>query len=784
MMSGNRKVYQQAMKKAADAAWDKSWDQAIEAYQTALAEFPEDGEALSGLGVAYTNLGRLEEALEAYQKADQVAPGDPVVLQRLGSVREHLGQKKAAAEAYVASAEQYLEQQQAFGQALARWQDAVRADPHCIDAQVQLLKYYQRRGQKEKIVETCLALARAYQEQGRRKYAVQICQYALKIDPRHKEVLALLDDLRYSDREPAERPVEAPEPPPEEGPEREMEPEALPASEEPPALSDLALEVPVAQVERSEERGSPVETTRLKALTDLAESVFEEEEEEEEAPAEVRPQLSKEEIDAFIGQAIDFQMRGKIADAIAAYERVVEAGVERPAVRFNLGLLYQEKLRFEDAIDQFEQVVSHPDYRLGSHFALGECHRARGRIDEALEHFVEVLRIVDLAVVQREHADDLIQLYEHLADGYLAKGDQDKALSFASSLVDFLSEQGWEDKVRQARRRLDTLAQEGPTLSLAEMLAVPDSESLLESIALAQEYSKRKMFYAALEECYYAMEHAPEYLPLHRQLAEVFLGMGLIDEGVRKLIVIADTYRARKQVRRAIGTYRHVLKLAPMDTTVRANLIDLLVRHGAIDDALENYLIMADSYYNLAQIDQAREVYQSALQLAPRGDPDRQWEVHILHKMGDINMQRVEWRRAIEVYERIRNLAPDDERARLTLMNLYYRLNQPRRATNELDQLLEVYRESDKPERVFTVLEDVIQRWPESIPLRARLAQAYLNAGDKEQALAHLDELGDLQLEAGRQEAAKATIRAIIALRPPDVEDYQGLLEQLENQSA
>lgn len=780
MMSGNQKIYQEAMKRAADAAWDKSWDQAIEAYQSALAEFPEDNEALSGLGVAYMNVGQLEKALEAYQQAAQIEPDDPVVLQRIGLVQERLGQKRAAAEAYVASAKQYLDQQQAFGKALSRWKDAVRVNPHCIDAQVQLLKYYQRRGKKSQAVETCLALARAYREQGQRDYAVRICQYALNIDPHHKEVLSLLDELRYGERQPEESLQEESVPLLQEEPEREAEPEPTVTLEEPPELTDLDLDVPVAQAERGEERGSPVETTRLKALTELAESVFEE---GEEAPAEIHPQLSKEEIDAFIGQAIDFQMRGKIVDAISAYERVVEAGGERPAVRFNLGLLYQEKLRFEDAIDQFERVVSHPDYRLGSHFALGECYRARGRIDEALEHFVEVLRIVDLAVVQREHADDLIQLYEHLADGYLAKGDKDKALSFASSLVDFLSEQGWEDKVKQARRRLDTLAQEGPTLSLAEMLAVPDSESLLESIALAQEYSKRKMFYAALEECYYAMDYAPHYLPLHRQLAEVFLGMRLIDEGVQKLIVIADTYRVRKQIRRAIGTYRHVLKLAPMDTNVRADLIDLLINHGEIDQGLEHYLIMADSYYNLAQIDKAREVYQSALQLAPRGDPDRRWEIRILHKVGDINMQRVEWRDAIEVYERIRDLAPDDERARLTLMNLYYRLDQPRRAINELDQLLEIYRQSDEPERIFTVLEDVIQRWPESIPLRARLAQAYLDAGDKEQALAHLDELGDLQLEAGRQEEAKATIRAIIALRPPDVEDYRRLLEQLENRS-
>ena len=43
----------------------------------------------------------------------------------------------------------------------------------------------------------------------------------------------------------------------------------------------------------------------------------------------------------------------------------------------------------------------------------------------------------------------------------------------------------------------------------------------------------------------------------------------------------------------------------------------------------------------------------------------------------------------------------------------------------------------------------------------------------------HLDKLGDLQIEAGRIEEAKATIRIIVALNPPNVAAYKQLLAQL-----
>jgi tetratricopeptide (TPR) repeat protein len=766
-MAGNRKTFEEAMQDGAQAAWSKNWSEAITAYRRALTEFPNDVNALTSLGDAYLGAGQFEAALGPYQRVSESTPDDPTVYERIGEILEKLGREKPASQAYLASAERYLSQQQTAHLASERWHDAVRVWPDNLQAHVKLLQYYQKQRQVREAVGECLTLARIYGAQGQNDYAIQVCQHGLKLAPQDAEVSAILERLRRGEPIGAE---------PEEPELLQVEPDDLFGSLEGTMDASMLDFGAALGGEPEEERGSPIEITRQKALSDLAESFFEE---EVAAPPGVVPKLSKAEIDGLIGRAIDFQTRGKVDEAIDAYEKVAEAGAERVAVSFNLGLLYQEKLRFDEAIAQFERTVSHPEYTLGSHFALGECYRARGRIDEALEHFVEVLKIVDLATVQREQADDLIQLYESLADSYIAKGEQEQALEFTNSLVGLLSDKGWEDKVVQARQRLDALAQEGPTLSLAEVLVMPGSEHILESVALSQEYTKRGMFYAALEECYYALDYAPVYLPIHRQMAQVLVSMGNIESAVSKLVVIADTYQMRGDPRPAMAVYQHALKLAPMDTAMRSKLIDLLVSHGEIDKALENYMILADSFYHLAQIDRAREIYQQALKLAPRGSTGKRWEVRILHKMGDIDMQHVDWKRAIEAYERIRDLAPDDERARLTLMDLYYRFNRSEGAVAELDSLLKVYREGGKTQRIFAILEDAVSERPSDIPLRTRLAQAHLDAGNVDQALVHLDKLGDLQIEAGRNEDAKVTIRVIIALKPSNVEAYQQLLSQL-----
>ncbi len=746
---------------ATDAAWDGNWREAIEAYERALDHFPEDVDALAGLGMACSSVGRMEEALDAYRRASDLEPDDPVLLERIGEVLEELGRAEEATEAYLASGKCYIEQQQAPRLALGCWQAAARLCPRCVEAHVELLKHYQHEGETGKAVDECLDLARIYRDQGRLTAAIRICRYALRMSPGNSRALAALNELQ------GEAPREE-----EGGLESESEREMLRQMD----LSKGApLEFEVAGRDGGEvENGNPAELTRRRALRDLAERIFDE---NREATSQDEG-VSKEAMDALLSKAMDLQTRGRAEEAIKLYERVIQADGDCPAVRFNLGMLYRETLRFAEALAHFERAVAEPDYRLGSHFAMAECYRASGRTDEALTQFIEVLRILDLGTAEAGHVDELNSLYERNGSGGLIGDGQ--ARGFVTSLAAFFNEAGWEAKVRQGRQRLDGLSEQGPVISLVEAMGVRDWERILKSLATSQEYARHGLVYTAAEECHFALESAPNYLPTHRQLAEVSRQMGRVKEAVRAFVVIAKTYEVRGTWIQAAGIYERALRLGPMDTAVRASLIQMLVRHGAIERALRHYLILADSYYHLAQLGQARETYEEALQLAQRTEDTQEWKVQILHKIGDIDVQRVDWRSGVSVYERIRDLAPKDERARLALLELYYRLDEPQKARRELEEVLNVRREEVQLEHFLRVLDEMVDRWPEKIDLRAGVAQARLDAGHTEEALRHLDKLGDLQLDAGQMDEAASTIRAIIALDPPDVDDYRVLLERID----
>jgi tetratricopeptide (TPR) repeat protein len=719
---------------------------------------PEDPVVHNHIGLANLQLDRLEPALEAYTQASRLAPDNPAPWTRITEIHAKLGQRRAAADASFSLAGIYRRRQD-WAEALHALQETLRYQPDHLAASLAMAEILADLGQTQRAVKERLNLARLLQRQGKIDEALEQCRLALDLDPRSAEARALAEGLHLG------------------APQDAAAAESVPQMDVPTPVAD--------------EGGSPVDMARDKALEELAGipfedapvssapnlSTFEGDTTQPTAPSE--PSLSRPQIDALIAQAIDFQTRGLIDEAIACYTKVIDAGVDRPAAHFNLGLLYQQRLRFEPAIAEFKKGVRHPQYSLGCHFALGECFKALGRIDEALEHFVQVLKIVDLGTVRREQADDLIQLYDALADSYIAKGDREKALTFTNSLVEFLSSKGWEDKAREARHRIDSFSDEGMPLSLAEVLAAPHADSLLKAMSLSQEYIKRGALTAATEVCYQAVQAAPTYLPVHLRLAEIFGQADRVDDAVNKYQVVADLYMVREETRHAIGVYKRMLRLRPMDVVVRSRLIDLLISFGEIDQALEQYLALADAYYQLAQVNKALEKYAEALRLVPRASDEKGWHLRLLRKTADLHMRRVSWREAVDVYQQLVALTPDDERARLNLIDLNYKLGRTKQADKEVVTMVEYYRSRNEGAKLLALLQEAVRLQPQQMALRARLARAYIDAGQREEAIAELDALGELQLERGLREQAITTVRFIISLKPKNVEAYQQLLSQL-----
>ncbi len=750
-MAGDRARYDKALSKGHSYSWDQRWREAIEQFRLAALEFPEEPAPYAGLGMAYVELDELKEALESYKLAARLSQGEVIYLRQVADVQERLGQLEAAGQTYLAMGELQL-RRGSHDDAAHNWNRAIHLAPNLLRAHQRLAHYYTQQGQPRAAIREHLAIARLLQAGGDQERALRGLREALNLDPRNPEVLTAIEMIQHSE-----------------------------AIFSPGALSDIRLDQDlqetlaaaggIAAEEPTGEVGSPARSAQRVALERLADALFEED------GAATANGVSRAEYNALLSKALDFQTRGLTNEAINYYERAMQSRVGSMAAKFNLGLLYQDRLRFDDAIHQLEIAVRDDDYRLGSHYALGELYRARGQMGTAVEHFITALKMVDLETVPPEQAERLNGLYNSLAESLATRVEAEKATAFANALVEFLGHTGWEEKVQAARARLNALS--GDRLMILGDILTAGSAQVLESLYLSEQHARRNMIDTAIEEVYRAISLSPEYLPAHIQLAELLARQDRLDAAVAKLAVVGHTFQIRGDLSSAINSYERILQISPLDLPVRTRLVDLYRQHGQTDAALEHYLGLGEAYYQLAQVDKARATYQDALKLVPRGATEQGWRARLLRRLAEIDLQRFDWSRALAAYRELRQEEPDDERTVVTLIDLYYRVGQPALALRELDQYLKQLVASGRGSKVTDILEDMARRHPAEAPLVYRLVRLYLAQNRRKDAFERLDALGEAQLEAGETEKAIATIEQIIRLNPPNILSYRQLLKQL-----
>ncbi len=735
-MPANKAIFQDSIKQGHNAAWDGNWTKAVAEYRRAVVEFPADVSAHLSLAHALEQAGQLEDALHECRIASKLTPHDAQPLVRIAALQEKLGLLGEAAGTYLAIAE-ILVAQKAVGKAVEAWQKAAALEPGRTDVHLRLADIYEKGAHRSLAAKELVALSQIYNKRGDKSKAQNAATRALKLDPHNQTAAALCNDLERLE-------VAAPEAKP-----------------------------------------SPVDKAQQEALSRLAETLLEEHngtgrpEGAVEQRGGVRPKMTQPEIDALIARAVDAQTHHRVGDAVESYRKLLAAGVERTEVKFNLGLLYLETMRYPDAVLLLEETVADPNYTLASHFALGQCHRAQGQVDEAVEHFLEVTKIVDLGSVRREQADELISVYEGLAESYVAKGDREQAESFSRALEEFLTSKGWEDKVREVRHHLEMIREEDSQVSLAQVIEMTGSAQALEALALSQEFMRRGRLYAATEECFRAIELAPNYIPAHLRLGEIMTKGGRIEEAREKFQTLAGIAAVRGETAQAERFYRHVLKLAPDDAANRSRLIDLLLQQGRGEDALDEYLALGDEYIRVGQYDQAAEKFAEGVRLATREHNTSSTAISLRHRLGDARLRQADFVGALVAYQELRELSPEDERAHVYVVDLELRLGQLANALRDLEELLVRYRSRNELGKAIAVLEGWVQSYPNETSLRARLAQGYMLAGEKEKAIAALDALGELQLSLGQKQAAAATVRQIVAMDPPRIDEYRQLLQQI-----
>jgi tetratricopeptide (TPR) repeat protein len=115
----------------------------------------------------------------------------------------------------------------------------------------------------------------------------------------------------------------------------------------------------------------------------------------------------------------------------------------------------------------------------------------------------------------------------------------------------------------------------------------------------------------------------PQRLDILVKLGDLNAERGLVGNAVEDYLLAAKQYIQEGDVKECLEVYRKIANLDPTNTGIRLKLADLCLKEGLQQDAIDEYLKVAESYRNNKQIKEADDLCQRILNLDPKNEVAR-----------------------------------------------------------------------------------------------------------------------------------------------------------------
>ncbi|MDD2921528.1 MAG: tetratricopeptide repeat protein, partial [Anaerolineales bacterium] len=440
-MTGREDIFQKSMNDGHSAAWDQEWEKAVSAYRRALQEFPDHPKALNSLGLALYQLGRIEDALQIYMTVAKISQDDPVPMEKVAQISERMGELKTAVDASMRAGDLFL-QQRDTEKALENWLRITNLNPEHALAHSRLAQVHEKLGHVQQAVTEYLALASILQRSGnleKSKEMVNKAQSILPNSPEAKQAQILLSTGQL-----------LPKPMRGKGGTGPIRMAQVKQLQKPSAAHSAGLD--------------PVAEARQKALTQLAELLFEFSDDSPSAQerrglsaimkgtgALSMQQAEQTKVILHLSQAIDAQSKGNEAQAAEEMEGAIEAGFKHASLYFALGLLRVNAERLESAQRVLQNSVKHNDYALGARLLLGQIDLKKSAFHDAAIQYLEALRLADADTVPADKADEVSQQDEPLIEAQQTQEDESALRKICENIHGLLMRPDWRERLHKAR---------------------------------------------------------------------------------------------------------------------------------------------------------------------------------------------------------------------------------------------------------------------------------------------------------------------------------------------
>ncbi|MEJ2446754.1 MAG: hypothetical protein P8Y37_02260 [Anaerolineales bacterium] len=311
-----------------------------------------------------------------------------------------------------------------------------------------------------------------------------------------------------------------------------------------------------------------------------------------------------------VSQTIEAYSAGNEKDAADHLKSAVDAGYTNPAAFYLLGYLFSNLGRMESAVRSLNRSVSNERFALASRLLLANYYASMDQWVDARREYLEALRIADTSLAEKQDVEDLVHLYEVMIDDLEQQEGDEAYIEMSNHIKDMLLRPDWKDILGDLRSKEKT--EDGFFLPQLDALLDDRRSQIMGVHRTIMELGQEGHYGAAMEMAFFALRNAPTFLPLHVTIGDLLMQEGKISGAVTKYLAVADVYTVQGKTERALAMLNKVVELQPMNIEIRQRRIDLLEEYGQEEEAIQEYINLADVFFSLAELDSARSSYVKA----------------------------------------------------------------------------------------------------------------------------------------------------------------------------
>lgn len=383
---------------------------------------------------------------------------------------------------------------------------------------------------------------------------------------------------------------------------------------------------------------------------------------------------------------IRWQLRGdgqkNYETVIREYNVAAETYPNNFDVRFAQGQIHQQSGNYDLAINAYQFAIRDTSYEVLARASAAQCLLAQGKPEAAiqqLEHALQSVRNNSRAAIDptvwaarpreqgEEHQAPEVEISLMLAKAYGRIGKQEQMQALLR-------------QVKQATTHTDEV-----TSALAEISARQgDIDSALEEYAdLVRSYRNKRQTDSALQVLREMTRLAPEDPRAHEELAGIYTGRGLLEDGISELRLLVDIYLRQNSLQEAsdvlerLGniyaetgsaddafmSFRRAADLTPDNMDLLREVVSFCWQIGRAREATEYQQVIARHYFETHQVKESVAALQQLIAI------DRS-NFDAYDMLGQTYQEVGEYEQASRVYKNLAKANPGNTVARERLAEL------------------------------------------------------------------------------------------------------------------